>query len=564
MQPYARRPGSTSRCAVAILVASVAGSSDAFAQRTCATPCPTGFSPRPSWWEATSATALEEYLRALQLDTSQARRFPQTVRALGLAGLTAVTRPDGGGPWRAAFSPANGSRRQVTVLRPLAVAILNSGFPYGFDDGAMWAGRGFAGAVEGGAVVTLGPLSARLQPMLVWSQNAGFTLSDETRAGEARFRDPITPGSIDLPQRFGTRPYVRLDPGESEVRLTVGPATAGVSNARQTWGPGVTHPLVLGPNAPGFVHGFIGTGRPVPIGVGRLHGRVVSGRLEQTEWSPAPDSLSRRLAAGAVVTFLPGRATGLELGATRFFHRRWTPGRIPWRGFAIPFTGYLFKEGVLDSDDPESPQFLVDNQLASVFIRWAPPQTRAEVYAEYARNDASLNLREIITEPDHQSTYLIGARALLGPAGSDMRVVRFELVNSRVTHLNRVRPQTAFYAHDILRQGHTHRGKLLGSVAVPGGGGSVLGWDGYDPRGVTTVELHRIARHVTPGEGAASLADVAVQYIARFAKTRFGARADVTTSAALVWELNHNLRRDAVNLNVTAGARFGSRPRGRN
>jgi hypothetical protein len=561
MHPSARRPGSTARFVAAILVAMLAGSSDSFAQRTCATACDTGRALRPTWWEATSASALEEYLRALQLDTSQTRRFPQTVRAIGPAGLAAMARPDGGGPWRAAFAPVNGSRRQMTVLRPSVVTIVNSSFPFGFDDGAIWAGRGLSAAAEWGAVVTLGPLSARVQPMLVWSQNAGFTLSDETRAGEARFRDPITPGSIDLPQRFGTRPYARLDAGESEVRLTVGPATAGLSNARQTWGPGVTHPLVLGPNAPGFIHGFIGTARPIPIGIGRLHGRVVTGRLEQTEWSPAPDSLARRLAAGAVVTFLPGRATGLELGATRFFHRRWTPGRIPWRGFAVPFTGYLFKEGVLASDDPESPQFLVDNQLASVFVRWAPQRARAEVYAEYARNDASLNVREIIAEPDHQSAYLFGARALLGAAGSDMRVVRFELVNSRVTHLDRVRPQSPFYEHGILQQGHTHRGKLLGSVAVPGGGGAVLGWDGYDARGVTTLELHRIARHVTPGEGAASPTDVAVQYVARFAKTRFGGRADLTAGGALVWELNHNLRRDAVNLNLTVGARFGARSR---
>ena len=42
-------------------------------------------------------------------------------------------------------------------------------------------------------------------------------------------------------------------------------ASAGLSNARETWGPAVTHPLILGPNAPGFAHAFVGTGHPVPI-----------------------------------------------------------------------------------------------------------------------------------------------------------------------------------------------------------------------------------------------------------------------------------------------------------
>ena len=54
--------------------------------------------------------------------------------------------------------------------------------------------------------------------------------------------------------------YTRLDPGQSTIRLDFPAVTLGASTANQQWGPGSTHPLLLGNNAPGFTHLFLGTG----------------------------------------------------------------------------------------------------------------------------------------------------------------------------------------------------------------------------------------------------------------------------------------------------------------
>jgi hypothetical protein len=399
-------------------------------------------------------------------------------------------------------------------------------------------------------------LSVRLEPLAFRAQNDAFELFEPTRALPDRLRDPIEPGQIDLPQRFGTRPYQRLDLGNSEVRLTARGATAGVSNSLESWGPAHDHPLVLGTNAPGFVHGFVGTAVPVSVGIGRLHGRVIVGRLEQSPLSATRPERALRLASGAVVTFMPRWLPNLELGGTRFFHRRWRAGDLPG-AFRVPFEGLLFKEGRLELDDTTSTGFLPDNQLASAFVRWRLPRAGAEVYGEFVRNDANFNLRELIGEPDHASGYVLGVRKALVRRDARLLVAGGEVLNSRFTHIHRVREQSRLYSHGYFSQGHTHRGQVLGSVAALGGGGTTLRLDDFTPRGRDQVLLERIVRLAPFGEGAPDADQMDVLHSLRVARTRFRGPVDLTLGATLTWERMRDYRRDAFNVRLDAAARVG-------
>jgi hypothetical protein len=509
----------------------------------------------PSVLEASAGSSLEEYLRARQLDSAVAFH-PVGVRAYSPTELRRMLAGGTRHPWsgRTALDSARGPT--MYALRPTVGTVYNSSFPLGGNDGAVWAGRGLTGYVSAGVHLLAGPLSVRLEPIAFRAQNDAFRLFDETRPAEIRLRDPIEPGAIDQPQRFGTGAYQRVDLGNSEVRLTVGGATLGASSALEAWGPAQEHPLVLGVNAPGFVHGFFGTARPLPIGIGRLHGRVVVGRLEQSALSPAPDSLAVRLMSGAVVTFVPRWLPNVELGATRFFHRRWRSDDVAsaWR---IPFEGLLFKEGRLDLDDTSSTSFLPDNQLASAFARWRLPRAGAEVYGEYARNDASFNVRELIGEPDHASAYVLGARKALTRRADRLLVAGGEVLNARVTHINRVRPQARLYQHTPFTQGHTHRGQVLGSTAALGGSGVVLRVDDYTPAGRTSLALDRTVRLTPLGEGAPSAEAIDVLHSIRAARTRFRGPLDLTLGATLTYEQRRDFRADALNVRVDAAARVG-------
>ena len=195
-----------------------------------------------------------------------------------------------------------------------------------------------------------------------------------------------------------------------------------------------------------------------------------------------------------------------------------------------------------------------------MFARWAFPAANFEVYGEFARNDASLNLREIIVEPDHATAYMFGAQKLFPRSASRWEVLRGEIVNSRASHIDRVRPQVRFYEHNPFRQGHTSRGEVLGSVAVMGGSGFVLGADRYTPDGVTTFELHRIGRNGPAQEGYASTSQLDMQYVLRGERTQFRAGSDLVLGAGLVLEPNRNFGKTDFGVTLSAGYRWGRRP----
>ena len=150
------------------------------------------------------------------------------------------------------------------------------------------------------------------------------------QTGRLAYADGPNYYSIDRPQRFGNSAYARVDPGQTTLRLDWRAVAVGVTTANQYWGPASVFPIMLGNNAPGFPHAFLGTARPVDLWLLRIHGRLVWGRLSQSAFSPATAAAGVRFATGIVLVLIPRGIPGLELGFTRFSHQPWP------RGFALP------------------------------------------------------------------------------------------------------------------------------------------------------------------------------------------------------------------------------------
>ena len=513
---------------------------------------------RPSWHEATVGSELEAYLRALQLD-SGAAPVVLTVRPLPPVESQRLARGARPHPWQARLGrPDSLPARGIYWLRPTVRMVYGSAFPIESpEDGPVWAGRGATVAAQGGVGFVAGPLHVRFAPVAFRAQNDAFRLFDERRAGDARFRDPLEPDYVDYPQRFGAGAYQRFDFGTSEARLTAFGLTAGVTTAPVGWGPMTAHALLLAGRGTGFPHAFVGTARPVSIGIGRVHGALIAGRLEESPVSPVSFSKPYRGAHAFVATFSPRGLDGLELGAARFFHRPWR-GRLGLReDFLLPVRGFLFKAGNIDIDDPTDASFDVQNELASVFGRWRLTRSGLELYGEYLRNDAALDVRDLIVEPDHATGYGLGLRKALARDSVRRTLVWLEVANARITHLDRLRPQARLYQHSQLVQGHTQRGRLLGSAAGMGGAGASLGVDHYTPRGRLTADLSRVLRLSSLREGAASPDSVDVQYALATTATLFRGPLDLVGGATVVYELNRDFRRDALGLRLQAGARVG-------
>jgi hypothetical protein len=437
----------------------------------------------------------------------------------------------------------------VRWVRPRLNTSYNSGFPFGGDDGAVWAGRGLTAALQAGFAARAGPLSVTLAPIAFWTQNADFDLMPNGQDGRLAFADGQFPTIIDQPQRFGDGSYSRLDPGQSTIRLDLPIVAVGVSTANQFWGPATSYPLILGDNAPGYPHVFLGTSEPVNIGVGSVHGRFVWGELTQSDFSPVLAGETRRFASGLAAVFIPRGFPGLEIGGSRFFHTVWPEDGPAFGDLTLPLEG-LLKVDRGDRDDA------ADNQLASIFGRWVFPSGGFEAYGEYAREDHNFDSRDLVLEPDHDSGYTLGIGKVWRRPNSRFWVFRGEVLNTRVSHLAQVRSQAPFYVHvNGLQQGHTQRGEVLGSPAAVGGSGGTLAADLYHAGGRWSVAASRVLRQereVAPGSGVEG---VDVVHALGAEGVFFRGRYDLTAGVTAAYEQNRNFDDDSFNLNLRLGAR---------
>ena len=520
----------------------------------------------------------ENYLRYLQ-SVGRVAAYPWTLRSFGQVETRRLSLLRGSHPWSASMrSQAEDARFQTAILPASLTLRLNSHFPYGSNDGAVWAGRGLTTAVEGGAVFVAGPLSVALNPIAFRAENAAFSLLSNGFSGQRAFNDGLVPTEVDRPQRFGSKAYSRIDPGQSSARIDLSALTFGVSTANMGWGPMQSFPFIVGGNAPGFLHAFLGTGSPVNVLIGRLHTRLIWGRLEQSSYSPvsgsdtyfsADEPGTRRFASGLVASFQPRGLPGLEIGVSRFFHSVWPRQGLP--------RSYFFKplESILKSRAPQSPGLGVgngdlgsgssDNQLASAFTRLVLPNSGFEIYAEYGKEDHAFDFRDFIQEPDHARSYGLGARKVFVAHDSSLTGIRAELINYQLPTLARHRGEGRVYRHGILRQGHTNRGQVLGADAGIGtGAASMVAYDRFTGSGLTSVSWTRIVRQEKGTFFETGLRDPRSQDVShalRFQKSRRIRGLDASASLAAVREFNRDFLADQWNLNSILSVRhhFGRR-----
>jgi hypothetical protein len=498
----------------------------------------------------------ENYLRYLQ-SAGIVRPYPWSVRSFSPAELDRLVPTDSAHPWSGArllASDTTPGRLRVGLVAPRVAATFNSSFPYGSNDGPIWAGKGLTSAVEAGFWARFGPLSLVVAPLLFRAENGGFDLYDNGRTGPLSYGDPQFPHEVDLPQRFGDGAYTRLDPGQSTLRVELPFVVAGVSTANQQWGPASEHPVILGNNAGGFLHAFLGTPAPVNLWIGRAHGRVVWGRLSQSGYTDVGADTASRLMTGVVATFTPRGVPGLEVGAARFYHSPWPEGGISGGDLLKPFEGIL-KEDVDATGMGPDGSTDVDNQLFSVFMRWVFAPAGLEVYGEFGREDHNWDFRDLVLEPDQQSAYTAGFRKLWLRPESRALGLRGEVMNSQVSHLIQARPQGPFYRHTMMRQGHTNRGQILGSPAGLGGAGAMLAADYFHPDGRWTVSWSRELRleDLLRPEGRPRESDVLNGVGVEALLFRRG--LEITTGVRGVYEINRNFGSDAFNLNATMQVR---------
>ena len=79
----------------------------------------------------------------------------------------------------------------------------NSTYPFGGNDGVVWAGRGLRRRSSRRALQSRGVLSATLAPVVFRAENQSFDLFANGQTENLSFNDGQFPLMIDKPQRFG-------------------------------------------------------------------------------------------------------------------------------------------------------------------------------------------------------------------------------------------------------------------------------------------------------------------------------------------------------------------------
>jgi hypothetical protein len=524
--------------------------------------------------EVFAGSEFESYLRYLQT-LGKSPPAVWSIRGFSPGQLDALAPNDTLHPWARRYSFARSERTGLVIdyVRPTVGFVANTAFPYGSNDGPIWAGKGLTAWAQAGITARFGPFTGTFAPVAFRSQNSEFPLMDNGQIGDLKFADGQFPLEIDKPQRFGTEPYARFDFGESTLRIDLAGVGAGISSAAQWWGPTLEFPYVLGNNAGGFPHVFIGTSKPSNVGFGTLHGRIVYGQLLQSRYSPVTgrDYFEAYLKPGRVrfMAGLVGAMTirgvrGLEIGGSRFFHAATDSTGIKGSDIRLPlqnpFKNRIAAEGDTVFGDDRS---LLQNQLGSVFFRWAPPESGIEVYGEYGREDFSSDLRDFLLQPDHSSTVNLGFRkAWL--RGTRINAIRAEIFSFEAPGSGRTRGEGLIYLHQPLQQGHTYRGQMLGAnVGAGSGSAQMIALERFTPGGRMKTFFSRVTqgeislREPAYIDGPALDPAVDVQYSLGAELSRFVGPFDVTGRAVVTSDANRYFLSDKANLNFGLIVRQG-------
>lgn len=420
---------------------------------------------------------LEDYLRVLQVSGGAVKgsfTVRPFVRVEDATGLDPSRDPWGLGKRLATPRALAGGGRLGGVSAEAGV-VANSTLPEGRNDGPVWSGKGLTAVLGLGGSVGLGPLEVSAHPVFFVAQNAAFPLA---RAEGSEFAYPwhteLIGARIDLPQRFGDGSYARLDPGETSVGVAVRGVRLKAGTGSLWWGPGVRSAIVMSNNAGGFPHLALGTGGPADLGVGVLEAQWTWGRLAHSDWWDESITARDRYFTGAVVSVGPTFLPGLTLGATRVFVRVLPEGRLAASEYLVVLQG-VHKAGRATQENPLGDD--VHDQMASVFARWVV--TGLEVYAEWARNDHSWDVRDLAAQLGHSEGYTVGVRRVVALESGRLLSLTGEATHLEISSTSQVRDAPTFYAHHLVRQGYTQRGQVLGAAVGPGGNVQYLGWDLY-------------------------------------------------------------------------------------
>lgn len=429
-----------------------------------------------------------------------------------------------------------GWKRPVLTLLPVSlVQQFNTHHPYGWNDGAMIASHGYQVLVAAGAHISYGAFEVQLAPEWVFAANTPY--ASNTQYGS----------------NAGGR-YSRVFAGQSFIKASLGPVSAGLATQNLWWGPGTRSSLLMGNTAPGFLHGFLSSKRPLHTGIGDFEWQLIGGKLTADNSMPyenfnlktpaSPLNPDWRYLSAYVVSYHPKWVPGLFLGMTRALQRYKQDVKLSGSSFLNQYIPVLTK--AVQKENAQGDDTMRTDQLASFYVRWVLAKAKAEFYAEWGYNDYNQNVRDYLLGPSHSAAYLVGFKKIVPLRSNRYLDLGFEMTQMSQSPDYLVREAGNWYVHGQILQGYTHHNQILGAGA--GLGCNVQSLTGTWVNGATKfgVLFERVERD--PQYHSVRWTDISIGFLPQwtFRGLTLSGTMQLINSANYAWD------RDVNRLNVHA------------
>ena len=388
-------------------------------------------------------------------------------------------------PWESYLDPdrslVKNDSFSLYINDPDLLFSVNSAEPKGFNDGAMWQGKGLNGSLSGGLSFDSEYFEATFYPQIWFAQNLAF---DYLQSHYSNPEYGYFNGSLDYPQRLGDVPFFDFSWGQTDIRFKYRSFTVGLSTENIWIGPAEQNALILSNNADGFPHFDIGI-RKTETKIGFFEARYWLGLLIETDYYNTDPDDDYRLYHGLSASYSPSFLPGLSLGANWVIN---SPGGKFNASYFFPhFLTVIGQAEYMGADDLD--------QKISLMAEWKFPKVGFSTYVEWAREDFSPGPYSIAVYPGHTEFYTLGFKKTLPldkHRGFLLSAELSELIQSRDYEID-LGAGGNYYTHGYVLHGYTNKGQILGASIGPGSDSQYISLEFFDAWGKIALYFRRIS-----------------------------------------------------------------------
>jgi hypothetical protein len=437
-------------------------------------------------------------------------------------------------------------KNKYFTLKKLPLQIgqkLNTNHPYGGNDGAMSYSKGYQFQISGGVYAQFKNIKLLLRPEYVQ------TASQQYKTSAASWGQ-VNPA------------YKKVLLGNSSLRFDLGKLSMGISTQNLWWGPGIYNSLLMSNNAQGFFHYSINSNRPIKNFLGTFQFQLISATLTQDSLQGFENNglrrrdiyKSDRILNSLAVDYQPSFLKNISFGINRSLqsYKDQLPADFIQKN--IPVLGAFF--GSTDVARATFPQ----DQLVSIYTKWMFPKSHAELYYQFAYNDAKANWRDFWLDMSHSTAYILGFKKLFILKEEKYLDLGMEVIKLGQTPSYLHRNAGNFYEHGPISEGYTNQNQIMGAGSGFGNNMQTVQLsmnDGWNKLGFIFHHIQQNPMALVSGVNDLGLRRIkwddysyGVQTRFKYKNILFNANVEWVNSKNYLWTMGQNQNNLYVNFNT--------------